>query len=34
MAFKTIALAFLQVQWFVFHPGFGKTVAGAHAGTV
>ena len=22
---KTIALTFLQVQWFVFHHGFGET---------
>lgn len=27
---KGIALAFLQVQCFVYHPGFEKTVAGAH----
>jgi hypothetical protein len=27
---KSIALAFLQVQCFVYHPGFEKTVAGAH----
>jgi hypothetical protein len=29
---KTIALAFLQVQWLVYHPGFEKTVCGKHCG--